>query len=1272
MGAETVDYSLRPVTHDPGSPRFTHLMFGYTRAAWLLHPATTGRSALVSKCIFPAVIALVLLIAPQAVSARIYLRSGTISPKDEPAVSVAQVGRTTGSGYYLVQIAGPVTDDDKRSLARAGGEIVEYVPDNAFVVKLEHKALAQVQKLQRVSWVGPFGADYKLAPGIAKDSRQRQYVVELFPGQSAGLVKSKARLLGARSLACGEGPRRTRCRIVADGARVAALAESEGVAWIEPYLQPRLCNDAASVISGIPEVRQGLGLYGAGQVVGVADAGLDTGDLATLSADFFGRVVQTYGIRRPGEWSDLNGHGSHVVGSLIGAGVLSGSNPATRSYSGSFAGYAPEAHLVFQSIGDDGSYVFPPLHLAELFQPAYDGGVRVHSDSWGSAAAGQYTVYSNEVDQFCWDHKDFVISFAVGNEAEDLNQDGIIDSDNIYAPATAKNCIAVGATESYRTTGGYQLGYGLLWPSSFPVSPIKYDLISNNPGGMAAFSGRGPVDDGRIKPDLCAPGTNIISCRTHAVTTAYGWASYNSDYCYWGGTSMSTPQVSGAAALVREFYQREKGGNPSAALVKAALIAGAVDISPGQYGTGPQREVAPAPDKSQGWGRLNLKRSLYPDPPAVNDFTDESAGLTTGEYREYQYTITSSTVPFVATLVWTDYPGAVHAAKELVNDLDLTVTTPSGTTYPLITSADHTNNVEKVTIASPATGVYKVRVTGYNVPMGPQDYALVVSGAMPATYVSGTVTSASGAPVQGATVSLTSGSVKYLTTNASGKFFSHVAPALYIVGVTKSGWTFAPLTRVVQVTTSPVEHLDFTGQGSPGSLSGTLTSAIGGIVSEVVESPHPYLNSMQQVYIITAHEQATRIRVHFAEIDLMRDGDTVYVLDAGDHVKNTFTGRGEDIWSSWIDGPTAKVLLSTNDYGNIGYGFYIDGYETDVTPLGPLSGVTVTLNPGGYQTLTGSSGGYYFSSIPPGTYTVTPSKPHWKLQPDSKAVEIPAGGTASGIDFQAFPPGSISGEVRASTSETVNVNIESPHPYPNNYENTWQINADPSTARLRLHFLRISTEPAFDLIYVMNGADEIVEIYTAEETDLWTPWIDGSAARITLSTDEGTTAYGFVCDKYEAEVVGAPLAGVRVDLAPDDRSVYSGPDGRFTIPDVDVGSHSVTPVLLPWTFDPAVVQVSISPAVDRSLFFYASPGVADVSSAAAAKLLPDGSAVTLSGAVVSAVFSGFFYVQSPDRASGIRVGSSASVAEGDLVTVSGTMATVNGERRIDADSVTKQ
>ncbi|MEN6358181.1 MAG: S8 family serine peptidase [Armatimonadota bacterium] len=1204
-------------------------------------------------------IALACAVLVQSASAgSIYLKSGTINTDEPKSLSAEPGEQIEGTGYFIVLFGGPIRDTYRESLIDAGAQILEYLPDFAYLVRMDRSKLGSIKSLQSVKWVGPFKPEYKSSEDLSDTTSKGQFVVTLFPGASCDYALSKAKVNKIDTSG-------RMCRVLAAGSQLSELAETGAISWIEPYVQPRLCNNIACEISGVPEVRSDIGLYGSGETIGVADTGLDTGSLATISSDFAGRINKTYALRRTDDWSDLVGHGTHVTGTILGSGALSGSDPALHDYNGSFAGVAPEADLLFQSIGDDGSYVFPPLDLADLFQPAYDDGARVHNNSWGSAADGQYTTYSNEVDQFVWDHKDFTVVFAVGNEGEDLNKDGEVDLDSLYAPSTAKNCISVGATENLRTTGGYQMGYGVAWGSSYPVSPIKYDLMSNNAGGMAAFSGRGPTDDGRIKPDVCAPGTNIISSRSHISSASTGWGAYDSNYTYNGGTSMSAPHVSGAAALIRQYYRQVKGTTPSAALVKATLISGAVDITPGQYGSAQYQEVSGVPDYVQGWGRMNVKNPLDADLPIVTEFADETSGLSTGGYRDYQYNVIDNSVPLKVTLVWTDYPGAVHAAIELVNDLDLIVTSPKGVVYQDI---DRLNNVEQILIASPETGTYKVRVSGYNVPMGPQDYALVVSGGMPSTYISGSVTSSTGAVVQGASVTVMStAGTKRLVTNQNGKYLTRVGSGTYSVQVGMQGWTFTPRGKVVQITDEPVENVDFVGQGKPGSMSGTVTSAVGGVISYIVESPHPYLNNYDRTYTITAHEGVSNVRVHFAEIDLLSDGDEITVLDSNDNVSATYTGKAEDIWSPWVAGNIIKIRILTNETGNTGYGFYVDGYETDLVGQGGLQGANIILDPGGYTAATLSDGSYSFNQIPAGTYTVTPSKSKWTFTPNSKTVNIPADGATSGVDFTAFPPGSISGRVQIVTSEVRSIDVESPHPYDPNYENTWQIDAAESATRMRLHFARLTTEPAWDYVYIMDGSGEIIEIYTADYTDLWTPWIDGHVAKVMLTSDSGNEYYGFKIDKYEAEIVGNGLENAVINLNPDDLTVKTSGDGTFDFGQVSIGTHTLLPELQPWSFDPESEMVSVSAGVDQNVTFYVS--LNSLERVIYAKSLPLGLQITLKGVIVSGVFDGFFYVQNADIPVGIRVDSTAAVSEGDTVTVTGKLALIDGERVIQATSV---
>jgi hypothetical protein len=184
---------------------------------------------------------------------------------------------------------------------------------------------------------------------------------------------------------------------------------------------------------------------------------------------------------------------------------------------------------------------------------------------------------------------------------------------------------------------------------------------------------------------------------------------------------MATPLVAGAVAVAREFLRKKAGiANPSAALLRAALIAGAERLT----GLAPAGTLG---DNHQGFGRVNLDAILAPRAPAKALFRDVRPGLKTGGADTVDLDVLSSKVPLKVVLAYSDFPG-----RSLVNNLNLIVESPAGRSFPgnqppgKPTTLDRHNNVELVRIAKPAAGAWKVRVVASSVPEGPQPYALSV------------------------------------------------------------------------------------------------------------------------------------------------------------------------------------------------------------------------------------------------------------------------------------------------------------------------------------------------------------------------------------------------------------------------------------------------------------------------------------------------------------------------------------------------------------------
>lgn len=536
-----------------------------------------------------------------------------------------------------------------------------------------------------------------------------------------------------------------------DAARqlLVTVSHLHGVQTIVPVVLPGLANDITARLIDLAPVRDdgaSQRFTGAGEIVAVADTGLDTGDPADIHPDFRGRIAGIvswpvslgYGVENAGAddgpADTVSGHGTHVSGTIVGTGAA-----AVDHHLPPIRGMAPGARLFFQAVQQqttfsDGRRAFAltgfPADIRKMLQQAYDAGARVYNISMSFSGQGRYDLIAWHIDDFVWRHPDMVVVVAAGNESRDANRDGRVESGSVTSPGTAKNVITVGATESIRRDIGLDMTWGQAWPNDFPAPPLGTDHLANNPNHIAAFSGRGPTRDGRIKPDVLAPGTNIVSTRSRVLPpNVFGWGPHPTLptlYMADGGTSMATPAVAGAAAVVREYLRKVKRRRPSAALVKALLIHSArymhYDLDPG---TGPY-------DFNQGWGRIHVKAIIAPDPPVRVHMYERRRGLMTGEHLTRWADVQDSTVPLVVTLVWTDAPGSPRGVRQLVNDLDLVVIAPDGKRYhgnqftpPHDQAFDRVNNVERVIIPHPVPGRYLLRVYATNVPIGPQGFALV-------------------------------------------------------------------------------------------------------------------------------------------------------------------------------------------------------------------------------------------------------------------------------------------------------------------------------------------------------------------------------------------------------------------------------------------------------------------------------------------------------------------------------------------------------------------
>lgn len=628
---------------------------------------------------------------------------------------------SANSGYYLIHFDKTIEKGNRDELESGGSKIVSYVPHDTYLVHCKSAdQLTHARRASHVDWVGTYEPHLKVDQRVLDLPRRADEValrLLVFPGESGDRVRAKVENAGGRVLDVVENRFRQKITFSAKydalETLVKELAFLTEVEWIQEKPAYTLCNDQTlwvvqgGLTGGATPVYDN-GISGTGQIVGVMDTGCDPnmcyffdstqGLIVPNAAPNYNqrKIISYTGPAGYVSGFDTDGHGTHT------AGTIGGDNYATPGAHDSGDGIGVGAKLVIQDYGNSAD-VYPPSDEYAAHQEAFGVGARIHSNSWGwPGYGGYYHDDCAEVDQFTLDKQDYLIVYAAGNEGA--------SPDVIRPPGVAKNVVTVGAT-----------GPGM----------SAQDMMS--------FSSHGPTDDGRIKPDVTICGGSIFSAD---MGTACSTVSMS-------GTSMATPGMAGALSLVRQYFvdgfyplgYADAGSSyiPSAALMKAILINSAENMT-GAYTANSGSGHADIPTFGQGWGRVNLDKALYFDGDSRKLYVvDNRTGIGTGSSADYIVSCGDSSEPLEVTLVWTDPPAIPAASITLINDLNLTVT--DGTTVykgNVYTngfsvpggSYDARNNAECVNIQTPVLGAYTITVDGFNVPDGPQNFALVVTGGM--------------------------------------------------------------------------------------------------------------------------------------------------------------------------------------------------------------------------------------------------------------------------------------------------------------------------------------------------------------------------------------------------------------------------------------------------------------------------------------------------------------------------------------------------------------
>lgn len=609
------------------------------------------------------------------------LASGIVFPdKNISAEKIAAINkrqlRVRGRQLLVVQFDEMPTVARRQELAQAGISLLEYVPDNAYMAIVNGDIKWDVLLRNKARAVVELKAEQKMQPQLAQGLYPRRIInaggtLDIwisFPGaytemevreelQTRGYVVSSDLYKDYRVLALTIPAERLR-----DLAVLPFVEYMQAAPGADEILNNKsTVNALANVLqSDLPGGRQ---LTGSGVVVGVGD---DANPLRHID-------VQDRIINRSA--ATANTHGLHVTGTLAGAGIREER----------FKGFAPGATIVSQ--------VFSGI-LANA--PAYvqDHGMVITNNSYGNVvddclSFGVYDLYSRVMDQQQLQLPFLQHVFAAGNSGNYLCGNYVAGFGNVLGGyQTAKNVISVGTA-------------------------TELEVIS--PG-----SSKGPVKDGRIKPDITAQGARVYSTTP---TNLYGVSS---------GTSMAAPAVSGGLALLYERYrQLHAGANPRNGLMKALVCNGATDL--GQ----------PGPDYSYGFGWLNLLRSVS----MLENNNYISQQVNAGATNTHSFTLPagSNIAQLKVMLYWNDEAANALAAQALINDLDLQVSGPGGSWLPQLldtvpgrvdraatTGEDHINNIEQVVINDPLPGTYSFQVKGTRLPNSNQYEYFLVYDTVPA------------------------------------------------------------------------------------------------------------------------------------------------------------------------------------------------------------------------------------------------------------------------------------------------------------------------------------------------------------------------------------------------------------------------------------------------------------------------------------------------------------------------------------------------------------
>lgn len=574
--------------------------------------------------------------------------------------------------YYVILNSSNYLAIEK--LKNKGVEIFEYLPKDAYIVRVPKNLIDSVFHDEEIYAVHGIQAHWKLDEFLTSNtfppfisSNPDKYITEvvLFPGTDMDLLSLKS-LFG--DLIISIEP-----TIIDNNFVVELIPENtiklatfpfvkfisiKNEAPIDLNYEARLAQKSNALYTDYPG---GLKLNGENINVIISDGGK-----AGEHIDLKGRIDGSNMTNQ-----QVTIHPTQVAGTLTGAGNL---NPTMR-------GQAWGANI-FAYEGIMGLHAFPNAYVND--------GVTITSVSQGACCNTGYTQQAQIIDQNTLNHSSLINILGAGNS-------GL--TNNNHPSGTGWGTIA-----SYYQGGKNNIVVGAVDNGDYPEN----------------YSSRGPLPDGRLKPEVVAVGT----VQTSMPGNTYFEAS---------GTSLSCPNTSGVMAQLYQGYKELHNGNlPHSGLMKAVLLNTADDLG------------NPGPDYIMGYGRINARKAYR---TLLNE-TYFQGSLSAGQFTQFTVEAPLGAVGVKVLLYWHDQPGSIMTSQDLVNDLDLVVTDPNGNDWkpwvldPLnansdaIRNEDHTNNSEQVTLSTVMPGTYTFTIDAYDINLtSSQAFFVAYEFILPQVYV---------------------------------------------------------------------------------------------------------------------------------------------------------------------------------------------------------------------------------------------------------------------------------------------------------------------------------------------------------------------------------------------------------------------------------------------------------------------------------------------------------------------------------------------------------